>query len=285
MGFKKQYACRTLIKSWPSTCTSGEPPLLDPPDPQHKFEKILWCWGHNIQWEFILLIHSLWNYFEAAFDLRMIWYDLIRFLKIWIGRCLQLWIQASFLAMAFHSEGAGAKDKASKICQNIAKGKSLTSYLLRRLSSLALRVHWFYSIVLPTAWRPWAAQAPRHKLAFWLHHYSLTSMCWDFGIGEWLYCPALYRKRSRNLGIVNMFEAAKLRPASLGLDHWLGRLVWGQSCLCLHLRWAPLEPYDRLCQRPQCTHVLVASECLSVAKHATSIGLAENKNPPSNMSF
>ena len=36
-----------------------------------------------------------------------------RLLKIFVGRCLQLWIQASFLAMAFHSEGAGAKDKAA----------------------------------------------------------------------------------------------------------------------------------------------------------------------------
>lgn len=38
------------------------------------------------------------------------------FLKIFVGRCLQLWIQASFLAMAFHSEGAGAKDKVVVAC-------------------------------------------------------------------------------------------------------------------------------------------------------------------------
>eukprot|EP00435_Cladocopium_sp_Y103_P027980 s1485_g6.t4 len=37
-------------------------------------------------------------------------------LKIFVGRCLQLWIQASFLAMAFHSEGAGAKDKVVVSC-------------------------------------------------------------------------------------------------------------------------------------------------------------------------
>ena len=37
----------------------------------------------------------------------------LRLLKIFVGRCLQLWIQASFLAMAFHSEGTGAKDKAA----------------------------------------------------------------------------------------------------------------------------------------------------------------------------
>jgi len=37
-------------------------------------------------------------------------------LKIFIGRCLQLWIQASFLVMAFHSEGAGAKDKVVVSC-------------------------------------------------------------------------------------------------------------------------------------------------------------------------
>ena len=39
-------------------------------------------------------------------------FPVLRLLKIFIGRCLQLWIQASFLVMAFHSEGAGAKDKA-----------------------------------------------------------------------------------------------------------------------------------------------------------------------------
>lgn len=39
-------------------------------------------------------------------------FHMLRLLKIFIGRCLQLWIQASFLVMAFHSEGAGAKDKA-----------------------------------------------------------------------------------------------------------------------------------------------------------------------------
>ncbi|CAE6937705.1 PUB49 [Symbiodinium natans] len=36
--------------------------------------------------------------------------------KILLGRCLQLWIQSSFLALAFHQEAAGAKDKVILGC-------------------------------------------------------------------------------------------------------------------------------------------------------------------------
>ena len=36
--------------------------------------------------------------------------------KLLLGRCLQLWIQSSFLALAFHREAAGAKDKVILGC-------------------------------------------------------------------------------------------------------------------------------------------------------------------------
>ncbi|CAJ1429687.1 unnamed protein product [Effrenium voratum] len=37
-------------------------------------------------------------------------------LKTFVGRCFQLWIQSSFLALAFHQESAGAKDKVIVAC-------------------------------------------------------------------------------------------------------------------------------------------------------------------------
>ena len=93
--------------------------------------------------------------------------------KLLLGRCMQLWIQSSFLALAFHREGAGAKDKVILGC---CLGATLlvhrTLHSMRMLGCMGLPL--LFLIIACVAWA-----GAKIALAFVCkdHLWNLTTGC------------------------------------------------------------------------------------------------------------